>query len=204
MEFEVGKKYTCKGTNGKPLVIQITDKDSGCYDYNIVEGEYCDYGFAESSVFAENLKPYIEDLPRICKVLGGEDTPLKIGERFGFYSFYYYISGEGIVMRLDGEDAFIDSFCEMINHPEKIIRRPQFEDDDEALMREYIKAGCPWFARDDSNFFAAYTEKPYLCGELKSFSSDGDYIALPEQILSAITFENSPFNAKAYFESEGK
>jgi hypothetical protein len=200
MKFEVGKKYTGKNNDNKTFVIQITNnrqKDVegemiNRYSYETLKGNtnFSSAGFDDGSIFADRLKPY-EDLPRICYVLGGEDTPLKIGKLFKFYSFFYYISGKGIVVRLDGEDAFIDSVCEMINHPEKIIRRPQFEDDEKSFMRHCVNEGYPIFFR-------------LAAGNLRMSNDASEWFTLPNNLLPHLTNEMSPFDAENYLESEGK
>jgi len=137
----------------------------------------------------EDHPAFAEKLPRICSILGGEKTPLKIGETFQFYSFYYHISEGGEVIMHDSTmETTADTLLEMVNHPEKIIRRPQFSEDEKALMREYAKFG--------------YTILRKPKGYGMQIESEKGWIPLPDGMFQQITPENSPFNFAAYLESE--
>lgn len=155
----------------------------------------------------------IDPLPRICYVLGGEDTPLEIGEEFEIdipelrKTVYRIVpdgqrefsskSGERVWIACGAEGYLLD----IINHPEKIIRKPRltFYDDEKALMRLYVGAGYPWFARDKDKYVFACKNKP---NKRTSDFSDGtgDYCTFPNPLLPQITWENSPFNAAEYLE----
>jgi len=204
MKFEVGKKYTGKNPDDEPILIQITRKlGDNEYAYKILEGNIDGLGlvFFDSSDLAKILKPY-EDLPRICRVLGGEDTPLKEEEIFTIEEHHgkFRISCVYGLEWTDDDEIWhaTDSgyLVDIINHPEKIIRSPQFSDDGKALMRLYVKAGYPTFVRGEmrgeDNQLMAYC----------STGSQGFY--LPEKVLPQITIQNSPFDAEKYLESEGK
>ena len=210
MEFEIGKKYTGKNSEGKPFLIQITKKnpETGRYYFKILKGNtsiVCS-DFDGDSLFAEHLKPY-EDLPRICYVLGGEDTPLKPFEKFS-------ISGVGNNLFHFNDDVshFYDSIGDnadfylpfIINYPEKIIRSPQFSDDEEALMRLLVKNGLPYVARDKNKALFAYPAKPVMGIDNGQFYCPDDLAQMPNKLFPYITFGNSPFDAKAYLESEAK
>lgn len=143
-----------------------------------------------------------DPLPRICYVLGGEDTPLEVGEEFevtGFGKNGYHINDDG-VMKWGGQTSD-DAIWEVLNHPEKIIRKPHwmFSDDEKALMRLYVGAGYPWFARDKDKYVFACKNKP---NKRTSDFSDGtgDYCTFPNPLFPQITWENSPFNAAEYLE----
>lgn len=148
-------------------------------------------------------------LPRICYILGGEDTPLEIGEEFG-------VEGDDNVYRISEQryrEVKITNSCwssstheygltALLNNPEKIIRKPkiEFSDDEKAMMREFVKAGTPWIARDkDSELLYTYLEKP-VCEENGMF--DGvhgtESYHVPDGLLPQITFENSPINMEDY------
>jgi len=132
--------------------------------------------------------------PRICSVLGGEENPLKVGEEFDVDgdATGYHINENG-VMTWGREIAEVWVLYDAINHPEKIIRRPQFSEDEKALMRLYVSAGYSTFVR----------------GEVRGqdnqlmVSGKADYLLyLPEKVLPQITIQNSPFDAAAYLERE--
>jgi hypothetical protein len=206
MEFEVDKKYTGRNEVGKNFVIQITKKypEINMYGFKVLKGDAnSGFEFSGNSVFAKILKPY-EDLPRICYVLGGEDTPLKVGEKFkadghiGKYRIHEEIV-EWYKKDYKGCEwvpVNVYDIFEFINHPEKIIRYPQFSDDEIALMREYVKAGYTRFIRGEmrgqDNQLMVYSNA----------NKEGFY--LPEKMLPQITIQNSPFDAKKYLESEAK
>lgn len=144
-------------------------------------------------------------LPRICYVLGGEDTPLEIGEEFeldGISGYIYRINSEGRreYSSTDGDLVWLSAHSESdlanaINHPEKIIRKPRltFTEDEKAFMR---LLGKGWLARGkDGNLFW-YEEKPLKYNNI--YDSQWSFEALPKCLLSQITFENSPVNLEDY------
>lgn len=143
-------------------------------------------------------------LPRICYLLGGEDTPLKIGEEFN-----YMYNGSDNTEQILLHDLCVDKsgnigrmdnqalLAHIINHPEKIIRKPkmEFSDDEKAFMRLLVKEGYKWIARGKDNTLAVFGKKPKLVGY-----DDGTFIPnddtkvdnLPENLLTQIAYENSP------------
>ena len=209
MEFEVGKKYTGKNCEGEPILIQITRQpESDIYDYKVLKGDGDGLGlsFCNISDFAYALKPY-EDLPRICYVLGGEDTPLKIDEEFKVTdrSVTYRIAEDGDFQYENKEmksfaHSKTDTLCLLINGANQIIRSPQFSDDEKAFMRLLIKIGLPWIVRKNNWLYACENE-PYICNS--RINSTGKSESLPSELLNQIQNE-IPFNAADYFESEGK
>lgn len=142
-------------------------------------------------------------LPRICYVLGGEDTPIELGEKFnisGCKGKDYYIGSENSCGCTGSTSSSLwYDIITAINHPEKIIRNPRltFTEDEKALMRLHVGAGYPWFARDDNDSLYAYKDKPQL--ENGVFHIAGNTELLNE-FFPQITFENSPFNAAEYLE----
>lgn len=144
----------------------------------------------------------VTTLPRICHILGGEDTPLEIGEEFqvkGFGKNLYHINDYGI-MKWGGQTSD-DAIWEVLNYPEKIIRKPRlaFSDDEKALMRLYVGAGYPWLAKDKDGRCFAYSNKPYKRADDYS-DGTGEYHDFPDSFFPQITWENSPFNADEYLE----
>ena len=135
------------------------------------------------------------DLPRICYVLGGEDNPMKIGEEFeveGYCHSKLHVEPSGVVLIKDRASEFgrnaADSLQEAINHPEKIIRHPQFSEDEKALMRLYVKAGKPIFKPNNFDDRITAWDKDEIKGN-----------GIPKGILPQIT---DRFDAAAYLESE--
>lgn len=146
-------------------------------------------------------------LPRICYILGGEDTPLEIGEEFSLNAYdpeykkdiyvkTAWIDKNGTLQGFHNKDLFSD----IINHPEKIIRKPkiEFSDDEKAFMRLLIKKKHKWIARDRvTTSLAAYTEEPYI-NSCEDFDSNGYYADIPEFLFPQITPDNSPINMEDY------
>ena len=82
------------------------------------------------------------DLPRVCYILGGEDSPLQIDEEF-------QVIGDNGIYYIDQNGHFIDEFecgnehglCDAINHPENVIRNPmnkQFTDEQKSLLKSLL------------------------------------------------------------------
>lgn len=150
-------------------------------------------------------------LPRICYILGGEDTPLEIGEEFSLNAYdpeykkdiyvkTAWIDKNGTLQGFHNKDLFSD----VINHPEKIIRRKpkiEFSDDEKAFMRLLTKEGYKWIARDKDDTLAVFAKKPKTVGcDDGTFAPNYDVNVanLPDNILTKITFENSPINMEDY------
>ena len=137
--------------------------------------------------FSDLCKP---DLPRICYILGGEDNPLKIGETFKIDGLEntYKIKADGHIYncRLDGGMAAQHYLENIINGDCKIIRSPQFSEDEKALMRLYVGKGY--------SIFKPNAFDPHVTAWDKSESHGYEF---PDGILLQIT---SPFDAKAYLE----
>lgn len=152
-------------------------------------------------------------LPRICYLLGGENTPLEIGEKFTvddekFKNHTYRISENGLRQHRDDTGGWWFSsneemFTFILNHPEKIIRKPkiEFSDDEKAMMREFVKAGFAWIARDKDDTLAVFTGKPKLVGyddDTYMHNSGDDGCNIPNNLFPQITFENSPIRMEEY------
>ena len=107
-----------------------------------------------------------KELPRICYILGGESTPLEIGEKFEIRSdsdtLYTraYIEKDGTVYGRPDITMSGNYLCQLIQGELKIIRRPRYTDQDIAIMRGRVAEGTPWVARDDDKFLCAYKEEP--------------------------------------------
>lgn len=146
------------------------------------------------------------DLPRICYILGGEDSPLQIDEEF-------QVIGDNGIYYIDQNGHFIDEFecgnehglCDAINHPENVIRNPmnkQFTDEQKSLLKSLLTFGLNFVARDKSGEICAFYKKPYKNATYWDVEG-GKYLRLPDELFPQITWEdNEPFDIKAYFESE--
>lgn len=132
-----------------------------------------------------------EKLFPIYYALGGKDNPLKDKEEFVWVDDTYRVNLGHVEYKTAGgwHDMASQLYLEqMINDPSKIIRRPQFSDDEKALMRLYVKAGYPIFKPEAFQPNINAWEKSEIRGR-----------ALPDGILMQIT---DRFDAAAYLESE--
>lgn len=147
-----------------------------------------------------------QKLPRICYILGGEKTPLKIGEEFLIdgISSPCKIKDDGhiYVNTIEDDMANQQLLEDIINGTRQIIRRPQFSDDEKALMRLNIGIGLKWYARDQDNEIVAYPRQPHRGDEAFEPEGNDEYLIIPSKFFAQITWENSPFDAAAYLESE--
>ena len=80
----------------------------------ITETDYCSYGARMGK-------------PRICEVLGVE-----VGEHFQVYgnAMTWHITSGGYIVRDDGKRCVDDVIYLAINHPERIIRKPRWTEQD--------------------------------------------------------------------------
>ena len=109
-----------------------------------------------------------KELPRICYILGGDETPLEIGEKFEVRSdsdtLYTraHIEEDGTVY--GRPDVAIPGchLCQLIQGELKIIRRPRYTDQDIAIMRGRVAEGTPWVARSKYGDLYAYEERPEI------------------------------------------
>jgi len=203
MDFKIGQRYKGTYADGKTIVIEIMGfQDNKEVVFKVLEGSiYGPTHFTTDSYFATALE-LIPDLPRICYVLGGEKTPLKIGETFFVKGEHckYFIDKNGFMQLQSGSES-ISGLYIAINHPERIIRAPQFSEDEKALMRGLVVAGFPWIARDENDAPCAFEKEPTKRSSGK-WDSDYEYDdkIIPTEMLKQIAWENSPFNAAEYLE----
>lgn len=94
--------------------------------------------------------------PRICEVLGVE-----VRERFDTECYKdAFIERDGTVRTNFRCLMDSDRVCEIINHPDRIIRKPRFTEDEITFAR-YIKSGCMTNAtieRTEGNYLIWKTE----------------------------------------------
>jgi len=144
----------------------------------------------------------VTDKPHICEALGVE-----VGELFevkGYTGCHYHVNFNGIL--LDGTDhCSSGAIYEIIEHPEKIIRTPQFSDDEKALMRMLVENGLSFIARDNDNGrLDVYGEPPTRRRNPDVWICDRDvkHENIPSYFFQQIAWENSPFNADSYLEAQ--
>ena len=195
-DFKVGKRYLYQ-IKGERTVIEIME-ESGLsghknYKFKCIEGNRSCLDFDECSLFADELTPF-EDLPRICYILGGEDNPLKIGEKFTFSGFTAWIDKFGYI-NCNDVSINVPTICGLINGTE-ITRQPQFSEDEKALMRLHVAAGYQWIVRTDRWLYAC-KNKPTILSYGINTNGESQYIA-PELLPQIL--EHEPFNSADYLE----
>jgi len=208
MDFKVGD-----------IVRGIKGNDYGCTSEDMTKGEVvtvCPNKFINIKILEHNhpeqaccgiehthinLDPkqfeLIPDRPRICEVTGL--NPLEQFNIAGFEKGPYHFNGEmSYLYNSDGEIR--ENYVPLIiNHPEKIIRTPQFSEEENKFFRLYVTGGYPFIARDKSNEIFGYAKAPSKVGN-GEWDNGCSWIKIPTDLFPSITFENSPFDAKAYLE----
>lgn len=109
-----------------------------------------------------------KELPRICYILGGDETPLEIGEKFEVRSDYgtlymrAHIEEDGTVY--GGPDITMSGnyLCRLIQGKLKLIRRPHYTEQDIVIMHGRVAEGTPWVARSKYGDLYAYEERPKI------------------------------------------
>ena len=96
--------------------------------YEIVEDEHTKTHEKTHADAIENARVHLEeanmDKPRICEVLGVEPE-----ERFSIGQYEYWVDQNGDMwceVGAEGEMACGGVLCAAINHPDRIIRKPRF------------------------------------------------------------------------------
>ena len=83
------------------------------------------------------------DKPRICETLGGKDDPLEVGEQFGISTIpgvVFWICQDGTFDTCPGKvpkSAY--HFLRAVEHPDRIIRKPRFTQEEVVVLR-YIES----------------------------------------------------------------
>ena len=184
--FTVGKIYDVVG--GRITTNSGTKSDN---TYNSVE---------DLNRFFLSQFELVPDRPRICEVLGS-GKPLELLEPFGFRNVdgyfidSYYCTDKYYVFGKDGSEISSKLMADMIQNSDKIIRRPQFSEDEKALMRLFGESGY-WGWYRDSNGLLHAKEFDEMYGP-----------QVPNLFLKSITKDytaHKPFNAAEYLESEAQ
>ena len=106
--------------------------------YEVVEDDYDQSQKSRNSV-AKKEKANM-DKPRICEVLG-----VDVGEKFSTAStsgMTYHITQAGAFLDSAGNYPNAHVVCDLISHPERIIRKPRFTEQEVERART-IKVICP-------------------------------------------------------------
>lgn len=142
----------------------------------------------------------VPDLPRIFSLL----PDLKPWEHFkvkGFNMEFWFDDDGVLLTEGDGQQAYcLYALTGIFNDPNCIIRSLQFSEDDTATMRQLVKAGLPWVARDSNNDLYAFSKMPTQSSGYFDGTEDDD-TGIPNAFFPQITPENSPFDCEGYLKS---
>ena len=99
--------------------------------------------------------------PRLAEVLGVE-----VGEKFTFHDRELWVDEQGLMHDLDGYVSG-NTVCDVVNHPESIIRAPRLTEPEIAIMRA---VGAKWVSRDEGfDDVFLWLDKPRLSDDNKGY-----------------------------------
>lgn len=198
----LGNRYACTGKDMTKGEVVFVDQDKRIsvqiIEHNHPEKLCCDIGHIHVGLVPASFE-LVTDKPILAAHLNVEvNKPFKI---IG-WTREIFIDSNGIARNVHGsisDEAIFDA----IQHPEKIIRQPQFSEDEKALMRLLVSIGTPFIARDKD-----YNEiKSSSIPQIHRYNPNIWIVErtakvrdIPKEIFSQITWENSPFDAKGYLE----
>lgn len=110
---------------------------------------------------------------RMHEVLGVE-----LGERFQIkgqtprYDQNFFVDENGDVRREGWSSPFDRAAVYLINHPERIIRRPRLTDEQVAQLKALVTLGFKWLAKQRKGYVMFFHKKPHKNGIW--FSGTGD------------------------------
>lgn len=112
--------------------------------YEVVEDEDCDQSQKSRNSVAKKEDTNM-DKPRICEVLGVE-----VGEPFDLLNSArnpYHIDADGDMVDKDGNWCG-EAICVAINHPDRIIRKPRFTEQEAETAKLFLAAGAKKVFKD--------------------------------------------------------
>ncbi len=130
----------------KKYVVSHPVEAARLMDYEVIEDNRLEFDTVKP-VEIDRFKNQAKK-PRICEVLG-----VDVGEHFKVdgYRGEYHINDSG-VLKWGGQTSD-DAIYEVINHPEKIIRKPRFTDEEiaDAKALKHFYHGIAYIYRDRSS-----------------------------------------------------
>jgi hypothetical protein len=136
--------------------------------------------------FSDLCKP---GLPRICEILCPE-RPLEDDEEFGLngHSFKLRVH-KGVIQFVHPdfgwESASAELIADAINHPEKIIRRPQFSEIEIAFLQAFYAIGYDFWVRNEVGLFACMG-KPLMADNGYPNGMKTSFWVMPEAIFPSL------------------
>jgi len=190
--FVVGKIYEVK--NGR-----IIDEHGACQANS---GNVADVDSLNEALISQF--ELVTDKPHICEILGN-GKPLGVNEEFGIegHSCKYRVNSDG------RREGFFDGTWDVvadeklllyaINHPEKIIRQPQFSDLEVAGLKALVMFEFPFLARDKDGCTIGFQSSPHKYDAM--WASGGGFVRLPKTLFPQIKWtDNEPFSIVGYLE----
>jgi hypothetical protein len=158
--------------------------------------------FSEKDEFTTQFE-LVPDRPHICEVLGVE-----VGEPFdviGLDGTVYFrdlhVNGDGNIVTISGPKMAAQTYLEgLINGSMKIIRTPQFSEDEKALFKVFHTLGYDFWAMTTGGYLYVCKDEPKLSngGYLESHSN---HYQLDANFLPSLKI-NSKINAAEYLEAQ--
>lgn len=148
--------------------------------------------------------------PRLCEILGvevGEEFKIKGWEDTRFcvdrdVLFLRQLTKEEITGRPDYYKTFA-ALCEMIEHPERIIRQTKsltYTEQEIAIMRGRVAEGYKWLVRDEDGVLYFYEQQPFVTSRrFGTLLYERNTPYFPQ-----ITIENSPVNMEEELNRMGR
>lgn len=122
-------------------------------------------------------------LTRMHRVLGVE-----AGREFSLDTLYpaylCKMDEEGVVRDNLGREVKSSILAIMINHPERIIRRPRLDGCQKHLLKLLAKLDLKWLTIDSQNLIIAWEDKPKRI-TTAWFGKEGDYDTVNRYAISA-------------------
>lgn len=152
------------------IVKSLEEPREGTEDQDDQEPPIIEFPFPETKT---------ADKPRLAEVLGVE-----VGEKFTFYDRELWVDEQGLMHDLDGCVSGY-TVCDVVNHPESIIRAPRLTEREIALMRAM---GAEWVSRDprSDSQVELYSEKP-------SYRADGEFVPQSGKECVAVIYDVNIF-----------
>ena len=115
-------------------------RNGGCGPYEQLSCGECPASKPEYNS-GENDGKTKHDKPRLAEVLGVE-----VGEKFTFHDRELWVDEQGLMHDLDGYVSG-NTVCDVVNHPESIVRAPRLTEAEVAIMRA---VGAKWVSLSEN------------------------------------------------------
>lgn len=154
--------------------------------------------------------------PRLCEILGvevGEEFKIKSQKYEHSDQVFQVMPGGRLTTNYVGESSFESlmggsvicfiALCEMIEHPERIIRQTKsltYTEQEIAIMRGRVAEGYKWLVRDEDGVLYFYEQQPFVTSRrFGTLLYERNTPYFPQ-----ITIENSPVNMEEELNRMGR